>query len=73
MKRSLAKESLAAALDLYLSNEVGALDSSVLAEIAMTHMESVVGMHPPLSAISVQYRDEGHITNYEWEPEDEKK
>lgn len=75
MKRSLAKESLAAALELYLSNEVGALDSSVLAEIAMTHMESVVGMQPPTITVmkNTYNRTDGTygFDANEWEPEDE--
>lgn len=75
MKRSLAKKSLEAALDLYMSNEVGALDSSILAEIALTHMESVVGMRPPTITVmkNTYNRADGTygFDANEWEPEDE--
>lgn len=47
MTREQAKISLSQAISLYLNNEDGPIDPLVLAEIALTHCESVIHMNPP--------------------------
>lgn len=57
MTREDAKYSLAEAISLYLDNESGPLSPLVLAEIALTHCESVVKMNPPTRTNLVKLRD----------------
>lgn len=66
MKRSHAKKSLAEAINLYITAEKNNLDSEVLAEIVLTHCESVLAMLPPDPP---NYKD--WVAYGDWEMEDE--
>lgn len=57
MTRDQAKVSLAEAISMYIDNETGPIDPLVLAEIALTHCESVIKMNPPTKVNLVKLRD----------------
>lgn len=65
MKRSEAKRSLSDLIDKYVQAEWGNVDSDVLAEIVLTHCESVIAMLPPDPP---NYKD--WVAYGNWEEED---
>lgn len=57
MTRNQAKISLAHALSIYVASETEPIDPLVLAEVALTHCESVINMSPPAKINLVKMRD----------------
>lgn len=47
MKRSIALESLRAAIDFHIESNRGNIFSDKLAEFLLNHCENVIGMNPP--------------------------